>query len=94
MSIATAAGLAVLIIALFAWLRAGMGRMETRLNARIDGVETGVNARVDGAKTELSARIERVEQGNMDLREHMARIEGMLDGLRDSIAGRDRRDAA
>ena len=94
MSIATAAGLAVLIIALFAWLRADMGRMETRLNARIDGVETGVNARVDGAKTELSARIERVEQGNMDLRERMARIEGMLDGLRDSIAGRDRRDAA
>ena len=83
MSIATAAGLAVLIIALFAWLRADMGRMETRLNAR-----------VDGAKTELSARIERVEQGNMDLRERMARIEGMLDGLRDSIAGRDRRDAA
>ena len=94
MSIATAAGLAVLIVALFAWLRADMGRMETRLNARIDGVETGVNARVDGAKTELSARIERVEQGNMDLRERMARIEGMLDGLRDSIAGRDRRDAA
>ena len=94
MSIATAAGLAVLIVALFAWLLADMGRMETRLNARIDGVETGVNARVDGAKTELSARIERVEQGNMDLRERMARIEGMLDGLRDSIAGRDRRDAA
>ena len=83
MSIATAAGLAVLIIALFAWLRADMGRMETRLNVRIDG-----------AKTELGARIERVEQGNMDLRERMARIEGMLDGLRDSIAGRDRRDAA
>ena len=83
MSIATAAGLAVLIIALFAWLRADMGRMETRLNVRIDG-----------AKTELGTRIERVEQGNMDLRERMARIEGMLDGLRDSIAGRDRRDAA
>ena len=83
MSIATAAGLAVFIIALFAWLCADMGRMETRLNVRIDG-----------AKTELSARIERVEQGNMGLRERMARIEGMLDGLRDSIAGRDRRDAA
>ena len=127
MSIATAAGLAVLIVGLFAWLRADMGRMETRLNTRIDGVESGLSARIDGveaglnvridgveaglnaridgaktelsahidgAKTELSARVERVEQGNMDLRERMARIEGMLDGLRDSITGRDRRDAA
>ena len=116
MSIATAAGLAVLIVALFAWLRADMGRMETRLNSRIDGVETGLNTRIDGVKTGLSAhidgaktelntrndgveanltsRIERVGQGNMDLRERMARVEGMLDGLRDSITGRDRRDAA
>ena len=105
MSIATAAGLAVLIVALFAWLRADMGRMETRLNARVDGVKTELNAcidgvktelsaHIDGAKTELSARVERVEQGNMDLRERMARVEGMLDGLRDSITGRDRRDAA
>ena len=94
MSIATAAGLAVLIVALFAWLRADMGRMETRLNARVDGVKTELSAHIDGAKTELSARIERVEQGNMDLRERMARVEGMLDGLRDSITGRDRRDAA
>ena len=94
MSIATAAGLAVLIVALFAWLRADMGRMETRLNARIDGVETELNARIDGVGADLASRIERVEQGNMDLRERMARIEGMLDGLRDSITGRDRRDAA
>ena len=68
--------------------------METRLNARIDGVKTELNARIDGVGANLASRIERVEQGNMDLRERMARIEGMLDGLRDSITGRDRRDAA
>ena len=70
--ISAAAGLAVLMIALFAWLRADMGRMEARLTGRIGGLE----------------------QSNIDLRERMARIEGMLDGLRDSVAGRDRRDAA
>ena len=70
--ISAAAGFAVLMIALFAWLRADMGRMEGRLIARIGGLE----------------------QGNIDLRERMARIVGMLDGLRDSIAGRDRRNAA
>ena len=114
--ISAAAGLAVLMIALFAWLRADMGRMEARLTSRIDGVETQLTARIDGVETQLTARIEGVEtqltaridgvetqltgriggleQGNIDLRERMARIEGMLDGLRDSIAGRDRRDAA
>ena len=88
--IATGAGLAVLMIALFAWLRADMGRMETRLTTRIEGVES----RIEGVQKDLSTRIDRVERSNIDLRERMARIEGMLDGLRDSIAGRDRRDAA
>ena len=88
--IATGAGLAVLMIALFAWLRADMGRMEIRLTTRIEGVET----RIEGVQKDLSTRIDRVERSNIDLRERMARIEGMLDGLRDSIAGRDRRDAA
>ena len=88
--IATGTGLAVLIIALFAWLRTDMGRMESRLTGRIEDVET----RIDGARKDLSTRIDRVERSSIDLRERMARIEGMLDGLRDSIAGRDRRDAA
>ena len=110
--IATGASLAVLMIALFAWLRTDMGRMETRLTTRgeelearlttrIEGVEThlttrieGVETRIEGVQKDLSTRIDRVEQSSIDLRERMARIEGMLDGLRDSIAGRDRRDAA
>ena len=106
--IATGAGLAVLMIALFAWLRADMERMETRLTtrgeelearltARIEGVETrieGVESSIEGVQKDLSTRIDRVERSSIDLRERMARIEGMLDGLRDSIAGRDRRDAA
>ena len=103
--ISAAAGLAVLMIALFAWLRADMGRMEARLAARgeerearlIAHIEKGdadLAARIDGVETQLTGRIGGLEQSNIDLRERMARIEGMLDGLRDSIAGRDRRDAA
>ena len=132
--IATGAGLAVLMIALFAWLRADIGRLETRLTARGEEREArlttrgeelearltarseelearltarseelearltarieGVETRIEGVQKDLSARIDRVERSNIDLRERMARIEGMLDGLRDSIAGRDRRDAA
>ena len=91
--ISAAAGLAVLMIALFAWLRADMGRMEARLTSRIEKGDADLAARIEGVETRLTARIGGLEQGNIDLRERMARIVGMLDGLRDSIAGRDRRDA-
>ena len=36
----------------------------------------------------LNSRIDRLEQGYADLRERMARLEGLLEGLREAIAGR------
>lgn len=63
-------GLAVLIIGMFAWLRADMARVERRLGERLD----------------------RLERGHSDLRERMAKLEGLLEGLREAIAGR--RDVA
>ena len=33
-------------------------------------------------------RIDRLEQGQADLRERMAKLEGLLEGLREAIAGR------
>ncbi len=36
----------------------------------------------------LSSRIDRLEQGYADLRERMAKLEGLLEGLREAIAGR------
>lgn len=44
-----------------------------RLNSRIDRFES---------------RIDRFEQGYADLRERMAKLEGLLEGLREAIAGR------
>lgn len=34
----------------------------------------------------LTARIERVEAGQIELRERMAHLEGLLEGLREAIA--------
>ena len=34
----------------------------------------------------LTARIERVESGQIELRERMAHLEGLLEGLREAIA--------
>ena len=33
-------------------------------------------------------RIDRLDQGQADLRERMAKLEGLLEGLREAIAGR------
>ena len=36
----------------------------------------------------LEQRIDRLDQGQADLRERMAKLEGLLEGLREAIAGR------
>ena len=76
-------GLAALIVTLIAWLRADthryMDRLESRLNERLDRFE---------------ARMDRLEAGQGELRERMARLEGMVDGLREAVVAAVRRDAA
>ena len=70
-------GLAALMIGLFAWLRQDLAGVESRLGQRIDTVES-----------KLSARIVAVEHGQAELRERMAKLEGLLEGLREAISGR------
>ena len=72
MDMAGFVGIAALMIALVAWLRADMRGMERRLNERMD----------------------RIEAGQGELRERMARLEGMVDGLREAVVAAVRRDAA
>ena len=36
----------------------------------------------------LNSRIDRLEQGYAELRERMAKLEGLLEGLREAIVGR------
>ena len=83
-------GLAALIVTLIAWLRADthryMDRLESRLNERMDRFE----ARMD----RFEARMDRLEAGQGELRERMARLEGMVDGLREAVVAAVRRDAA
>ena len=68
--------------------RKDIGDLRAELNAKIDGIRTEIgnlraelNAKIDGIRTEI---------GN--LRERMARLEGLLEGLREAISGR--RDTA
>ena len=69
-----AIALAALMIGLFAWIRTDISRMGDRLDKRIDGLEKRL---VDG----LDGLLRAVEHG-------LAKLEGLLEGLREAIAGR------
>ena len=69
--------LAALIVGLFAWLRQGINRLETRMDMRSSEVET----RISEVKTHMNTQ-------SSELRERMAKLEGLLEGLHESITGR------
>ena len=73
--------------------------VEERLGRRIDGVEDAhgrridgvgetLGKRIDGVGETLGKRIDGVEKGQAELRERMAKLEGLLEGLREAISGR------
>ncbi len=72
-------GLAVLAIGLFAWLRQDAKALREDMRR----LEDRVTDRFD----RLEARLAAVEHGQ-------AKLEGLLEGLREAIAGRARRSAA
>ena len=74
-------GLAALIVGLFAWLRQDINRLETRMETRLSEVE----ARMDTRLSEVEANMNTLSS---ELRERMAKLEGLLEGLRESITGR------
>ncbi len=65
-------------------LRQEMARLESRLDGKIGGLESRLVARIDGLESQINAL--RGEIG--DLRERMAKLEGLLEGLREAITGR------
>ena len=70
-------GLAALMVGLFAWLSQDINRLETRMGARLSEIET----RISEVETNMNTQ-------SSELRERMAKLEGLLEGLRESITGR------
>ena len=66
-------GLSGLMAGLFAWLRQDIRQLESRVNERFD---------------QVGDRIDALERGQAELRERMAKLEGLLEGLREAISGR------
>ncbi len=79
--------------------RADMHRLEARMDAKIDALEAKMDTRIDALEAKMDTRIDALE-AKMDgrfeglgielgsLRERMAHLEGLMDGLREAITGR------
>ncbi len=85
--------LATLQIGLFVWLRADMRRMEERLRAEMAGLESRTNARFERLEARMDGRFERLEARMAAMEHGQAKLEGLLEGLREAIAGRARQAA-
>ena len=59
---------------------------------RFERMSSATDDRFERVSSEMAGRFERVSGEMADMRERMARVEGLLDGLRDAVTGR--RDAA
>ena len=91
--------LAALMIGLFAWLRTDISRMGERLDKRIDDLRQEMKQDIAALRADMDKRIDGLEKRLDDLNgrfrtvEHgQAKLEGLLEGLREAIAGR--KDAA
>lgn len=65
--------LAALMIGLFAWLRTDISRLDKRID--------DLRQEIGGLRVEMDGRLRAVEHGQ-------AKLEGLLEGLREAIAGR------
>ena len=65
-------------------IRQDMARLESRLDERINGLESRLDERISG----LESRFDGLERQFGELRERMAHLEGLLEGLREAISGR------
>ena len=99
-SVAASAALAALIVGLFAWLRADIRRSEERLRAELGASEERLRAELAGLERRTNERFERIDarferlEARMAAMEHgQAKLEGLLEGLREAIAGRARQAA-
>ena len=92
-------GLAALMVGLFAWLRQDMGerieRLESQTNDRIDQLESRTDqrfeqmeARINEKFDKVGGRFDRLESRLAAVEHGQAKLEGLLEGLREAIVGR------
>ncbi len=81
--------LAALMIGLFAWLRTDISRLDKRIDdlrqemqREIGGLRQDMQQAINELRVEMDGRLRAVEHSQ-------AKLEGLLEGLREAIAGRN-----
>ena len=75
--------LAGVIIASARGVRQDMARLESRLDGRIDELGSRLDGKIAALESSMNTQLG-------ELRERMAHLEGLLEGLREAITGRAR----
>lgn len=75
--VAVGVALAGVTLASSRGLRQDMARLESRLDVRITALESRLEARVNELRGEIG-----------ELRERVAKLEGLLEGFREAVSGR------
>ena len=75
--VAVGVALAGVTLASSRGLRQDMARLESRLDVRITALESRLEARLNELRGEIG-----------ELRERVAKLEGLLEGLREAVTGR------
>ena len=73
---------------------AGFVGLAALLVTSVAWLRTDTHRYMDRLESRLNGRMDRLEAGQGELRERMARLEGMVDGLREAVVVAVRRDTA
>ena len=82
--------LAGVIIASARGVRQDVARLESRLDGRIEALESRLDGRIGALESRVEEQFNTLHGEIGELRERMAHLEGLLDGLREAITGRAR----
>ncbi len=76
-------------------IRQDMVRLESRLDANINGLESRLDAKLNGLESKINGLESRMREDMKQLSDRLARVEhsqakleGLLEGLREAITGR------
>ena len=87
-------GLAVLLIVLTALMRREIRLTRDEVRAAMRGACTALRVSQDQPHTEPKDEVAELREGQAELRERMAKLEGLLDGLREAVTWRAGPDLA
>ncbi|MYJ72368.1 MAG: hypothetical protein F4092_11500 [Rhodospirillaceae bacterium] len=73
--------LGALIFGLFAWLRQDIRALRDEMNGKIDALREEMNGKIDALREEMNGKIDALRNEVGELRERVARIEGLLEAM-------------